>query len=372
MKKRNLQKFMGIFMAVVMLLGLMPTFVFAEENLHASHMGYVTHIEAAEGDCNTPGNVEFWYCDYYTCRKYYSDEAMTTEINISDTVITPGEHSDDCVDCGYETVEETFGLFVPSEHPLYDEDDYRNNGLHILAEKLVGFRFIFVGEDSEGNLYAMGNATKEDGSREAVDITEYVNDDGTVTVDSDTVEFFTCEEIPNTYTFSPDNGYMSVFDEKIVVHGQNIKDAKDDIRIPQSIRFEQNWEDLNDYTEEKGYLFAWDLNSGIIVFDSEGSAPSFKATLTWTEENGESIDNRAHSIMLYMERCEHTNMTYTEASELSCTEDGIIEHWYCEDCRMYFSDEYGIEYIYLPDGETNYEHTKEEVYKYAALFVHYF
>lgn len=370
MKTRTKKRILGLILCFVMLIGIIPTTAFAANNSHTAHSKYVVHVDATEGNCTTPGNTEFWYCDYYTCRKYYADEAMTQEIHISDTIITPRVHSDACQGCQYTLAETTFELFVPSDHPLYNEDDYRNNGLHSLTPQLAGFRFLLVGEDENGNFYAMGNETNEDGSRQAVDITDKMHEDGSITVDSDTAEFFTYKEIPYSYTFAPDNGYMSVMDCKIVVHGQNIKDVEDALAIPQSIRFEQDKE-LSDFAEDKGYFFAWDLNSGLILFDSGDAehAPKFAATPMSTEENN---DHRAHTIMLYMERCEHPNMKYTAPVEVTCTEAGNLEYWYCEDCRMYFSDAQGTTYVELPEGMYDYEaylHTPAWGHSYDELCV---
>ena len=369
------RKFFALLLSVIMVLSMMPMTVFAEDNAHAAHSKYVTHIEAVEGNCTTPGNIEFWYCDYYTCEKCYADEAMTKEISPADVVITPGAHSDACVGCEHGKSEKTFELFIPSEHPYYDEDEYTNRGLHTLTPQLKGFTFLFVGEYN-GVLYAMGNETLADGSRQAINLSEFAGDDGSITVDSDTVEFFTYKEIPNTYTFSPDNGYMTILDEKIVVHGENLCGIDNSYELfPQSIRFEQNKE-LSDYAGDKGYLFGWALNSPLILFDDSGAEPKFAPALTWSEdengdyirdESGEVIDNRAHNIMLYMERCEHPNMKHTEAAEVSCTQDGAIEHWYCEDCHLYFADAQGNAYIELPEGESDYEN-----YLHTSAWGHYY
>ena len=354
MKKTN--KLLSILLSLVMLLSMLPAVAFAEENVHASHSGSVIHIEATSGNCTTPGNIEFWYCGYYTCDKCYSDEAMTEEISPADVVITPGVHSDDCVGCEYSKTEKTFELFVPCEYPYYDEDDYANSGMHTLTQYLDGFKFLFVGE-YDGKLYAMGNETNEDGSRVAIDLSEFVGEDGSVTVDSDTVEFFTYKELSNTYILSPDNGYMTVLDGKIVVHGENLCDVDTSYGVfPQSIRFEQSTE-LSDYAADKGYLFGWALNSPLILFDDSGAQPKFSTVLSWSEdENGDAIDNRAHNIMLYMERCEHPDMIHTEAVEATCTEDGNLEYWYCEDCNIYFANAEATEYIVLPEGYSDYEY----------------
>lgn len=339
------KKFLAIFLVLAILAGMMPT-VFAEDNPHSEHSSYITHIEAVEGNCTKPGNIEFWYCSFYTCDKCYSDEAMTQEISPADTVITPGVHSDACVGCEYAKYEKTFDKFVPSEHPMYDEQEFSNYGLYSLGSYLNGSTVIFVAEHN-GVLYAMGNETNADGSRSAIDLSDYVAQDGSVSIDSDTVEFFTYRQLPNTYRFLVDNGYMSVFDEKIVVHGENLLDIDTSYDVfPQTIRFEQNTE-LSDYAADKGYLYGWALNSPLILFDGSGAEPKFAPKLMWPvdengdyleDENGVSIDNRAHNVMMYVAPCDHPNMEHTDAVPATCTEDGNVEYWYCENCNKNFGD----------------------------------
>ena len=358
MNTKMMKKVFGVLLSLIMLVGLVPVTAYAADNPHADHSGYISHVEAVAANCTTPGNIEFWYCDYYACQKCYSDEAMTQEIAPGDVIITPPAHSDACVGCGHTQVQTTFEPFVPEDQPDYDEEYYfwSNGGFHgAFSERLYGRKFIFVAADDAGTFYAMSNDTNEDGSRNAVNLSAYWNDDYSVTVDSDTVEFFTYKSIPNSYTFSADNGYMSVMDGKIVVRGQNIEDFRkqdlsdpnDDLYpgFPQAIRFEQD-NTLSDYGVDMGagYLFAWNLNSGLILFDR--AELKFKPVLMSDET---SYDNRVHNVLLYVERCNHSNLQHTEGVEPSCTEDGNIEYWYCGDCRLYYRDAEAMEPVELPE-----------------------
>ena len=339
MKARLEKRLLCLLLCVVMLIGILPVTAFADENIHADHSFSITHVEAQAGNCTQPGNIEFWYCNYYTCRKYYFDSAMTQEISPADTIITPGPHSDACVGCAHSKEEKTFRHFVPADQPEYDEDFYfwSNGGFYnTFSERLKGSTFVFVGEYN-GRLYAMGNVTNPDGSRQAVDITDKVSQDGSVTLDSDTVEFFAYKNIPYTYTFSPDNGYMSVMDGEIVVRSQAMHDLRDDLDFPQAIRFEQDKE-LDDYNEGKGYLFAWDLNSGLILFDTTDGQPKFAPVPSWSSETG---SNCAHNVMLYEARCTHAHLEHTAATAATCEENGNVEYWYCENCDKYYADAQG-------------------------------
>ena len=354
--KRKSNRILSALVCIAMMLSLLPTSVFAADNAHTAHSSYVVHVEAVEGNCTTPGNTEFWYCDYYTCRKYYADEAMTQEIAPADAIRTPGAHSEACDNCGYAKKEMTFQHFVPAWQPEYDEEFYfwSNGGFYrMFAERLEGSTFLFVGEGSDGRLYAMGNETNPDGSRKAVDITDKVREDGSVTVDSDAVEFFSFKNMQETYTFSPDNGYMTVMDGKIVVCGQNVEAQKEALDLPQTIRFEQDKE-LANYTEEKGYLFSWDLNSGLILFDDSGEQARFSAVDSWTDAG----DTRVHNIMLYEASCEHAHLEHTAAVAETCTDDGNVEYWYCGNCDKYFADAAGnnkLSEIRIPATDHDWE-----------------
>lgn len=61
----------------------------------------LTHIEQKDSTCTDNGNIEYWYCS--ECNKYFSDENCTTEITLSDTLITANGHNyvdGKCSECG--------------------------------------------------------------------------------------------------------------------------------------------------------------------------------------------------------------------------------------------------------------------------------
>ena len=62
----------------------------------------IVKVEAKAPTCTEDGNKEYWYCD--RCGKYFSDEAGTTEINLEDVVIpATGHHyvNGYCTECGH-------------------------------------------------------------------------------------------------------------------------------------------------------------------------------------------------------------------------------------------------------------------------------
>ena len=252
----------------------------------------VTHKEALEATCDNPGVLEYWYCA--GCRKYFSDENMSTGTAIENAVIAPPAHDYDvsgaCTVCGATKNTMTF--------IEYDESSYGSD--------MDGEMFIFVGF-KDGKAYVMGNNTNPDGSREAVEIP--VKSNGAITTSSDIAEFFTFEfSVPTGgCSFSPDGGYMSIFGKKIAVYNKSLVKEEG---MPEPVRFGD------------GYFYNW-TSDDYIVFDPE--------TLTFKVS-----DSKTNSIVQYKQVCTHTNIQYVPGTDATCTEQGAVEYWYCDDCYCYF------------------------------------
>ena len=258
----------------------------------------VTHMEAIAGDCSKPGRIEFWHCTDSDCGLYFSDALMTQVVAPEDTFTTPGAHNYGadgvCTVCGDKKTTVTFVQF---------EDDSYSSDMDGELFILVGFK--------DGKAYVMGNKTNPDGSREAVEIPVKAN--GAIDADSATAEFFAFDF--DEATLSPDGGYMSMMNGKIVVYD---KGRVDEDGLPKPIIFSQN----SSYSDETGYLLNW-TNDLCIVFDAE--TLTFKVT-----------DTPADSIIRYKQVCPHENLWYTPAAEATCTEQGAVEYWYCDECYGYF------------------------------------
>lgn len=258
----------------------------------------VTHMEAIAGDCSKPGRIEFWHCTDSDCGLYFSDALMTQVVAPEDTFTTPGAHNYGadgvCTVCGDKKTTVTFVQF---------EDDYYSSDMDGELFILVGFK--------DGKAYVMGNKTNDDGSRNAVEIPVKAN--GAIDADSATAEFFAFDF--DEGTFSPDGGYMSMLDGKIVVYD---KGRVDEDGLPKPIIFSQN----SSYSDETGYLLNW-TNDCCIVFDAE--TLTFKVT-----------DTPADTIVRYKQVCSHDNLYHVPGAEATCTEQGTVEYWYCGDCYGYF------------------------------------
>ena len=62
--------------------------VFINETGHQD----VSHVKAKEATCDRPGNIECWYCS--DCKKFFKDEALTTEISKKEVFINETGHQD--------------------------------------------------------------------------------------------------------------------------------------------------------------------------------------------------------------------------------------------------------------------------------------
>ena len=258
----------------------------------------VTHMEAIAGDCSKPGRIEFWHCTDSDCGLYFSDALMTQVVAPEDTFTTPGAHSYGadgvCTVCGDKKTTVTF--------IEYDE--------HYYSSDMDGELFILVGF-SDGKAYVMGNETNADGSRNAVEIPVKAN--GAIDADSATAEIFAFDW--DEATFSPDGGYMSMMNGKIVVYD---KARVDEDGLPRPMIYSRD----GSYYDVTGYLLNW-TNDWCIVFDAE--------TLTFKVS-----DTPVDSIVRYKQVCSHENLYHVPGAEATCTEQGAVEYWYCDDCYNYY------------------------------------
>lgn len=258
----------------------------------------VNHMEAIAGDCSKPGRIEFWHCTDSDCGLYFSDALMTQVVAPEDTFTTPGAHSYGtdgvCTVCGDKKTTVTFVQF---------EDDSYSSDMDGELFILVGFK--------DGKAYVMGNKTNPDGSREAVEISVKAN--GAIDADSATAEFFAFDF--DEGTLSPDGGYMSMMNGKIVVYD---KGRVDEDGLPKPMIFSRD----SDYYDVSGYLLNW-TNDWCIVFDAD--TLSFKVS-----------DTPADTIVRYKQVCSHDNLYHVLGAEATCTEQGAVEYWYCDDCYGYY------------------------------------
>lgn len=263
----------------------------------------VTHMSAMESTCAQPGIVEYWYCA--GCCQYFFDEDMTNEGTLESAIVSPPAHdynaSGICTVCGQSKIEKSF---LEYEH----EGSFSSN--------MAGTAFIAVGF-KDGKAYVMGNNTNPDGSREAIEVA--IQPNGTIKTDTSIAEFLTYDFDENT--FSPDNGYMTVLGNQIVVYDKILVDSEG---LPDPIYY-----NCDSYYDNAGYFYRFPADSGYryIVFDSESL--SFKPSKTGSD-----------SIYLYEEVCSHPDAGwhYFPYTKPTCTENGSVEYWCCDECGNYYQN----------------------------------
>lgn len=272
----------------------------------------VTHIPAVTATCGQPGNPEYWYCA--GCETYSATADISEKLTVADTFTPPIAHTDSCGHIG-ET--KKFELYISST----------------MGSNQSGEHYLLVGKAGD-KYYAMGNETHADGTRNAVEITP--NSNGILTAESHSAEFLTYYWPDNGATgFLADGGYFSALDGKIVSYDATLYGTNGYIPNPA-------WFSISDYETGCGSFFAYSARNSAneyISFDAEKLC--FIAS-----------DTRSDSTYLYRQLCPHTNISYTPGADAACTEQGVYEHWYCNDCYRYYTDsslELPVEVYHISD-----------------------
>ncbi len=256
----------------------------------------VTHKEATPATCTYAGNPEYWYCA--GCETYFSKSDFSAKISVADTFIAPLPHDESCSHAEQAKFE------------LYKESSMESDQ--------TGERYLLVGK-SGGKYYAMGNVTNSNGTRNAVEVS--ISEYGIITATSDKAEFLVYDFDENG--FKDDGNYFSAIDGKIIAYAHELVGVNGYIPHPASFR-------QDSYDTGAGAFLAWstfDTDNEYIVFDEENLV--FKA-------QSEELNNTYR----YRELCPHEKV-YTPAVDATCTEQGVVENWYCETCYKYFADEEG-------------------------------
>lgn len=256
----------------------------------------VTHAEAVSATCTKAGNTEYWYCA--GCETYTSKEDFSDKISVADTFIAPLPHDSSCS----HSEEAKFEIYKATS----------------MGSNQTGERYLLVSKSGD-KYYAMGNVTNADGTRNAVEVS--ISEYGIITATSDRAEFLVYDFDENG--FKDDGNYLSAIDGKIITYAPGLAGANGYIPIP--ARFSQD-----SYDTGAGAFLAWstfDTDDEYIVFDEENLV--FKA-------QSEEVNNTYR----YRELCPHEKV-YTPAVDATCTEQGVVENWYCETCCKYFADEEG-------------------------------
>ncbi len=278
--------------------------------------GTSTHFEAKTATCCTPGNIEYYNCGH--CNQYYADESFTTKLSPTDVFTTPTAHNYDadgvCTVCGNK--EQNLSFFELDEFP-YDYHEYN---------------CIIVGKTEDGTMYVLGNETT-DGKRNAVEITsDKIDENGNIRISSADAEYLLYDNMNSAFVV--DGGYLSLLNGEIYVY-DTARKSDANISIPAEYQVE-------DYYDESGLGYMQAYISGkyaereFLIFNEE--------TLKF-----EVSDTQVSSLYLYVEQCEHQSMSHNKAVAATCTEQGVIEYWYCGKCHEYYSNAQGTALLEIPE-----------------------
>lgn len=258
----------------------------------------LTHIEGKSATCSAPGIKECWYCS--DCDSYFADEALSEAMPAEELFVAALPHTDSC---GHETEAARFA-------PCFDTPSGSNES---------GERYLLIGKAGD-KYYAMGNETNADGSRNAVEVVP--NENGIITAGSDEAEFLTyIWPDSGAIGYFADGGYFSVYEGKVLSYEPSLENANKHIPEPADFRIE----DYNTGSGNFGVYSYLSKKSEYIGFDA--------ATLTF-----KGVSEADESTYLYCELCPHKNMEHIIGIPATCTEQGTIEYWYCEDCYGYYLD----------------------------------
>ena len=258
----------------------------------------LTHIEGKSATCSAPGIKECWYCS--DCETYFADEALSEEMAVEELFVAALPHT---ASCGHDKETGRFEL-------CFDTPNGSNES---------GERYLLIGKAGD-KYYAMGNVTNADGSRNAVEVVP--NENGIIAADSDQAEFLTyIWPDSGAIGYFADGGYFSVYNGKLLAYNTALCNASKYIPNPADFRIE-------DYDTGSGNFGVYSYltkKSEYIGFDA--------ATLTF-----KGVSEADESTYLYCELCPHENMEHVLGTPATCTQQGTIEYWYCEDCYGYYLD----------------------------------
>ena len=272
----------------------------------------LTHIEGKSATCSAPGIKECWYCS--DCETYFADEALSETMAAEELFVAALPHT---ASCGHEKETARF-------EPCFDTPSGSNES---------GERYLLIGKAGD-KYYAMGNVTNSDGSRNAVEVTP--NENGIITAVSDEAEFLSyIWPDSGAIGYFADGGYFTVYEGKILAYDPSLYNLSKYIPGPADFRIE-------DYDTGSGNFGIYSYvtkKSEYIGFDA--------ATLTF-----KGVSEADESTYLYCELCPHKNMEHILGTPATCTQQGTIEYWYCDDCYEYYQNG-NFEFPVMIDNDTS-------------------
>ena len=325
----------------------------------------LTHYDAKESTCLEQGNIEYYYCS--NCCGYLKAD-KTTEIKLADTVLPLAVHANTtfvpakeptcqahgnidytyCADCkqyfeGNSTenqIEEKDAIIASVNHSYVDgvcrfcgsepEQAYFDRNACTTGN---GYRYIFVAE-YDGKFYAMGEKTEK--GMKATVVTEAAV--GKLAASTESAVFTEEVSYGESIKATGSNTYYTPVYIKV---GQNyLKNNSLTLTLDPFKDTATYWYSKNEYDASGNYVnYLSDdpNNSARICLVTDDGEPYFSMC--------ETTDDTHISAYRYGELCSHPGgLRHMPRVEPTCTKDGSIEYWHCDDCG-YFSDALGLNAI---------------------------
>lgn len=324
----------------------------------------LTHTEAQPSTCSTHGNIEYYYCS--NCCGYL--DKNKTEIKLADTVLPLADHTNTtfvpatdptcsahgnidytyCADCGgyfqgnstQTKISERDTVIAAVNHSYVDgvcrfcgsepENRYFSRGAYTTGN---GYRYIFAAEYG-GTFYAMGGKTEK--GMKATAVTEAAV--GKLAASTESAVFTEEVSYGESIKATGSNTYYTPVYIKV---GQNyLKNNSLTLTLDPFKDTATYWYSKNEYDASGNYVnyLSDDPNSNArICLVTDDGDPYFSMC--------ETTDETHISAYKYGELCSHPGgLRHMPRVEPTCTKDGSIEYWHCDDCG-YFSDALGLNTI---------------------------
>ncbi len=304
-----------------------------------------THVEAVQATCTNGGNIEYWHCD--KCGNYYSDAAGTNQIALEDTVTAAAGHSFthvaaadptcttdgnieywQCDKCGnYYSDAAGTNQISPEDRVIAAEGHSLIHFEAVQATCTNGGSIEYWHCDKCGNYYS--DAAGKDQISLADTVTAasghsftHVEAVQATCTNGGNIEYWHCDKCGNYYSDAAGTNQIALEDTVTAAAGHSFTHVAA----------------ADPTCTTEGNIEYWQCSQcGKLWADSEGSIPLEEADVV-TAATGHSLE-------------------HVEEVPKSCTTDGHIEYWHCEDCNNYFADAEGtkavtIEETVIPKGHT--------------------
>ncbi len=293
----------------------------------ATGEGDLVHFDAVEGNCHMNGNVEYWVC--YDCEQVWTDEALTQLSNIKNVIVPAlgGEvvHVEAKDATCYENGNIEYWYCETCEQVWQDE----------ALTQLTNHKNVIIGA-THTNLVHM----------DAVEANCHMNGN---------VEYWVCYDCETVWTNEALTEISNIKNVIVPALGGEVVhvEAKDatcyengNVEHWYCETCEQVWADeaLTQLTNHKNVIIGA-THTNLVHMDAVEAGCHMNGNVeywvcydcggVWTNETLTEISNIKNVIVPAL----GGEVVHVEAKDPTATENGNIEHWYCETCEQVWQDE---------------------------------